>query len=316
MNGNMTNINDLFSRNLKKFRSMKYKTQKEFADVLNLPPTTYGQYENGKRQPEFNTLVQMAKLLDISVDMLLTNSEYDAYLEYVCKIFNTYALSSEKSETMPDKKTICNIYSANGKIKLTHTWYEKMLEKLEDKIHNFIREEVREEIVSQRLELNNRAVSTQYALEAKVLCEILHYDYEIVVEVADRINWEYMPEEKILDIIYRMYFMSLKGTEDADEIVDEILTLIEARKRANELLEERGILAKKNTNEWPYNYLKIVDERKIKRNHIVELYLLKHWGTEDVDLDKFNDPHKAIRAVFYGFGLMQNNELKCLTDIY
>ena len=221
MNENMTNINDLFSKNLKKFRSMKYKTQKEFADVLDLPPTTYGQYENGKRQPEFTTLVQMAKLLNTSVDMLLTNSEHDMYLERVCNTIHDFVFKTETVEEMPDRETICNIYTSNGVITLAHIWYRELLDKIEDKIHHFISEEVREEIVSKRLALDNKAVTGQYTFEAKVLCESLHYDYKIVAETAEKIGSTY-PEEEILNTIYEMYFLGIKGSEGVEEIVNEI----------------------------------------------------------------------------------------------
>lgn len=308
MNENMTNINDLFSKNLKKFRSMKYKTQKEFADVLDLPPTTYGQYENGKRQPEFNTLVQMAKLLNTSVDMLLTNSEHDKYLEFVFRIIDSYVFSSERFEKMPDEENIFNIYTANGTIKLTHAWYVKLLDKLDDKINSFIREELREEIVSQRLALENEATARQCILEAKVLCESLHYDYKIVAEAAERAPGGYIPEEKILYTVFEMYFLGLKGTEDADEIVDEIRHLNGAIGDAQNSITEYGEIFI-DSNKWPFKYLEMINEREIARNPIAELYLLKHWGLEDADLDGLNDPFRAMRCTFHQCGLMQCNEI-------
>ena len=308
MNENMTNINDLFSKNLKNCRKLKYKTQKEFADVLDLPPTTYGQYENGKRQPEFNTLVQMAKLLNTSVDMLLTNSEHDKYLEVVSRIIGSYIFSSERLEKMPDEETIFNIYASNGTIKLTHKWYAKLLDKLDSQISSFIREEVREEIVSQRLSLDNEAIGAQCILEAKVLCESLHYDYDVVKEVAERMAWGYIPEEKILHVVFKMYFLGLKGTENTDEIADEISSLNEAILEAQDrIMEDDEVII--DSGKWPFNYLEMINEREITRNPIAELYLLKHWGLENADLNELGDPFRAMRCTFHQCGLMQCDEI-------
>lgn len=45
-----------------------FKSQKEFADMLKIKPNTYCQYETGKREPDLETLIQIANMLDVSMD--------------------------------------------------------------------------------------------------------------------------------------------------------------------------------------------------------------------------------------------------------
>ena len=68
---------NIFGKNLKEARISKKETQKEFAETLGIAPTTYSQYEMGKREPKFDLLVKISDILDVSVDRLLrTNTDY------------------------------------------------------------------------------------------------------------------------------------------------------------------------------------------------------------------------------------------------
>lgn len=65
--------NTIFGRNIRAAREAKYRMKKDFADALGIPATTYGQYENGKREPKYELLVKIADKLDVSLDQLLRN---------------------------------------------------------------------------------------------------------------------------------------------------------------------------------------------------------------------------------------------------
>lgn len=58
-------------KNLKIAREQKGYSQKEFAKFCKIPNSTYNQYETGKRQPDLETLQQLADKLETSVDFLI-----------------------------------------------------------------------------------------------------------------------------------------------------------------------------------------------------------------------------------------------------
>lgn len=65
-----------FQENLKYYREKSgYKTAKDFADVLNIPYTSYVAYENKGREPKYEMLCKIADLLEISTDDLLGRKE-------------------------------------------------------------------------------------------------------------------------------------------------------------------------------------------------------------------------------------------------
>lgn len=66
---------DIFSIRLKEERKAKEYSQRDFAKLLEISQSTYSGYEligeKGGRQPSFDTIRKISKLLDISVDYLL-----------------------------------------------------------------------------------------------------------------------------------------------------------------------------------------------------------------------------------------------------
>lgn len=74
--------------NIKDIRLRKGLTQSEVAAALGVSSVVYSRYENGKRQPSIDTLVQMADIFGVTVDYLLgrqdiedsTLSEYELHL--------------------------------------------------------------------------------------------------------------------------------------------------------------------------------------------------------------------------------------------
>ena len=56
---------------IKEIRKSKKITAKELADHINVAESTMSLYENGKREPDYKTLLAIANYLDVSVDYLL-----------------------------------------------------------------------------------------------------------------------------------------------------------------------------------------------------------------------------------------------------
>lgn len=61
----------MLSEKLVELRSRKGLTQYDVANLLNIPRSTYAQYELGRRQPDYETLRKIAGLFNCSFDYLL-----------------------------------------------------------------------------------------------------------------------------------------------------------------------------------------------------------------------------------------------------
>lgn len=59
---------------IREVRKSKKITAKELANHIKVVESTMSLYENGKREPDFETLLKIANYLDVSVDYLLGNT--------------------------------------------------------------------------------------------------------------------------------------------------------------------------------------------------------------------------------------------------
>lgn len=66
----------LFSERLKELRNKKNVTQLDLAKDLNLSRATIAGYENLGKQPNFDTLIQLARYFNVTTDYLIGLSEY------------------------------------------------------------------------------------------------------------------------------------------------------------------------------------------------------------------------------------------------
>ena len=65
-------------KNLQAARKAKGLTQQDLADFLGIGRVTYARYENGDRQPDYETLLKLANYLDVSTDYLLGRTDNPA----------------------------------------------------------------------------------------------------------------------------------------------------------------------------------------------------------------------------------------------
>lgn len=61
----------MFGQRLKVLRNKKGMLQKDLANLLRVSPSTIGMYERGKRDPDTDTVVFLAKYFNVSTDYLL-----------------------------------------------------------------------------------------------------------------------------------------------------------------------------------------------------------------------------------------------------
>ena len=66
-------MENLFGENLKAARLEAKMTQKEVADAIGVAKSTYSQYESGKREPGILGIKKIAKVLNVSPDVLIGN---------------------------------------------------------------------------------------------------------------------------------------------------------------------------------------------------------------------------------------------------
>ncbi|MBQ7236493.1 MAG: helix-turn-helix transcriptional regulator [Clostridia bacterium] len=60
-----------FSERLKEIRNERKLTQKEVAKQLNISTTCYAGYEQGYREPDYQTLRKICKFFNVTSDYLL-----------------------------------------------------------------------------------------------------------------------------------------------------------------------------------------------------------------------------------------------------
>ena len=65
----------IFSQNLKLCRQNKHLTQKKMSELLNMTERGYQNYELGRGEPAYDKLIEIADILDISVDYLLGRTD-------------------------------------------------------------------------------------------------------------------------------------------------------------------------------------------------------------------------------------------------
>ena len=56
---------------LKELRESRHMSQQELGDLVGLSKSSIGYYEQGKHQPDLNTLETLARFFDVTVDYLL-----------------------------------------------------------------------------------------------------------------------------------------------------------------------------------------------------------------------------------------------------
>lgn len=64
-------------KNLRKVRKESGMTMKDLAQRIGVSESAISQYENGKRQPGYETLIELSKIFDVSTDYLLGIEEGD-----------------------------------------------------------------------------------------------------------------------------------------------------------------------------------------------------------------------------------------------
>lgn len=65
----------MIGNRIKQLRKENNLTQNQFASLFGLYDSTISQYENGKREPEYDTVIKIANKFNVSIDWLLGRVE-------------------------------------------------------------------------------------------------------------------------------------------------------------------------------------------------------------------------------------------------
>lgn len=76
---------------IKEIRKKKRITAKEIADYVNVAESTMSLYENGKREPDYNTLLKIAEFLNVGIDVLFGNEESAPKIGIKIPVYGTVA---------------------------------------------------------------------------------------------------------------------------------------------------------------------------------------------------------------------------------
>jgi transcriptional regulator with XRE-family HTH domain len=65
----------MFGTRLHTLQKERKLRQEDMAKQLGIARTTYAMYEQGKREPDYNTLIKLATFFEVSIDYLLGTTE-------------------------------------------------------------------------------------------------------------------------------------------------------------------------------------------------------------------------------------------------
>ncbi|MEX1376218.1 MAG: helix-turn-helix transcriptional regulator [Eubacteriales bacterium] len=100
-------------KNLRKIRKENGMTMKDLADKIGVSESAISQYENGKRQPGFETLKELSGIFNVSVDYLL---DIDSGNEYSISKQERELLEIYKKAKQSDKAHVNALAKAIEKI--------------------------------------------------------------------------------------------------------------------------------------------------------------------------------------------------------
>lgn len=71
----------MLSQRLKKLRELRKMTQKSLADILSVGTSTVAMWETGGRHPDYEMLIRIADLFEVSVDSLLGRTDFSSKVD-------------------------------------------------------------------------------------------------------------------------------------------------------------------------------------------------------------------------------------------
>ena len=114
-----------FPNNLRNLRKAAGLTLKELGEVIGVAESTVSQYETGKRQPDFDTLLKISKLFNVSTDSLLKSIQNEISTESTTQQASRIQIGKRiEMRRLALGKTIDDVAAEIGVAKSTISRYE------------------------------------------------------------------------------------------------------------------------------------------------------------------------------------------------
>ncbi len=98
-----------FGKNLTSIRKERQLTQLELADMLDVQPRMVGRWEQGTAKPQFDYIIQLAQVLEVSLDYLLLGKEGQISTAFEIKNKRLKELCKQADKlNLPDQEVVCH----------------------------------------------------------------------------------------------------------------------------------------------------------------------------------------------------------------
>ena len=195
-----------FSENLKFFRLLNGYNQKKIAEELGVTFSTYCLYETGEAEPDLDTLVKIAEILEISIDVLLgIESETKKDFPSMVREPLAYKISNAR-KFYEGEYTVDEFFAYKGERR-----YELIFGKLVPRNAPSVKHQ---KIVG---ELSYALRS--YIKKKKGRCDVFESPISVVLDENDRV----VVQPDIL-VVCRPEIITGRGIEGAPDLVVEVLS--------------------------------------------------------------------------------------------
>ena len=98
-----------FGKNLAKLRKARQLTQMELAELLEVQPRLIGRWEQGKGKPQFDYIIKLANVLEVSLDRLLLGTAQQTSTSFDIQNRKLKELCKQVDQLKPeDQDVICH----------------------------------------------------------------------------------------------------------------------------------------------------------------------------------------------------------------
>jgi transcriptional regulator with XRE-family HTH domain len=98
-----------FGKNLVELRKLRGLTQQNLADLLDVQPRLLGRWERGQGKPQFDYILKLAQVLEVSLDQLLRGETADRPLSFEIRNKTLKELCRQVDALKPeDQDLVCH----------------------------------------------------------------------------------------------------------------------------------------------------------------------------------------------------------------
>lgn len=235
----------LFSTRLKKLRVDNGFSRKEVADYLGIHETTYGKYELGHREPNFETLSKLANLFDITTDyLLIENTPYTSNDLYVLFGMLVKQKRKQNNESIDDLANFLNVTPIqiteweNASQKIDYSNYTKILKKYNISTRQpyyYINKKLGNTFALKRKELNYslEAIAKHFGYSCRDIEQLEQGDYILIENTCKTLCLWYklkLPNKIQFPNFPSRFFDSSEKNNTSPELTTEEALLIAIKK--------------------------------------------------------------------------------------